>query len=132
MVRVVWLALRSVWWRRGQSLVVLVVALLGVTAAATGPRYQRAVAESALQQGLRSAPARTTGVDVEVESDGATRGYAVEDQVVSAPTGAGLDRFFGPARVVLRMTDPLLLPAVHSTAVFAATLLWCRASDLVA
>lgn len=49
--------LRGLWWRRGLTAAVLAVAVVTTTAAALGPLYARAAAESILQDHLRQAGA---------------------------------------------------------------------------
>jgi hypothetical protein len=46
------LLLRGLWWRRGLTLAVIAVAIITTTAAALGPLYARAAAESILQDHL--------------------------------------------------------------------------------
>lgn len=53
------LLLRGLWWRRGLTLAVLAVAVITTTAAALGPLYARAAAESILQDHLTQAGAKT-------------------------------------------------------------------------
>jgi putative ABC transport system permease protein len=53
------LLVRGLWWRRGLTLAVLAVAAVTTTAAALGPLYARAAAESILQDHLVQAGART-------------------------------------------------------------------------
>ena len=49
------LVLRALWWRRGVTIAVLVVAVVTTTAAALGPLYGRAAGESILQDHLTQA-----------------------------------------------------------------------------
>lgn len=58
------LALRGLWWRKGVSIAVLLVATTTVLAAAIGPLYARAGSESILQDTLRTAPDSETGVAI--------------------------------------------------------------------
>jgi hypothetical protein len=58
------LALRALWFRRGVSLAVLLVATLTTAAAVAGPLYLRAGGESVLRDALVAAPASTSGIDV--------------------------------------------------------------------
>jgi hypothetical protein len=53
------LLLRGLWWRRGLTFAVLTVAVLTTTAAALGPLYARAAAESILQDHLVQAGPQT-------------------------------------------------------------------------
>lgn len=58
------LALRGLWWRRGLSVAILLVATTTGLAAAVGPLYSRAGGESILQDTLRAANTRDVGVEV--------------------------------------------------------------------
>jgi putative ABC transport system permease protein len=58
------LALRALWFRRGVSIAVLLVATITTAAAAAGALYQRAGGESVLRDGLTAAPVSSTGLDV--------------------------------------------------------------------
>ncbi|MCW2706219.1 MAG: hypothetical protein JWM22_61 [Frankiales bacterium] len=58
------LALRALWFRRGVSLAVLLVATITTAAAAAGALYQRAGGESVLRDALTSAPVSSSGIDV--------------------------------------------------------------------
>lgn len=59
------LVVQALWWRRGVSLVTLVVAALTVAAAAIAPIYSRAAAESVLRDRLSTAAPEDVGVSVE-------------------------------------------------------------------
>ncbi len=56
------IAVRGLWWRRGLTLSVLVVAVITTAAAALGPLYARAAAESTLHDQLTNAPVTSTGL----------------------------------------------------------------------
>lgn len=58
------LALRGLWWRKGVSIAVLLVATTTVLAAAIGPLYARAGSESILQDTLREATTRDIGIEI--------------------------------------------------------------------
>jgi hypothetical protein len=58
------LVLRALWFRRGVSLAVLLVATITTAAAAAGAMYLRAGGESVLRDALTSAPVSTSGIDV--------------------------------------------------------------------
>ncbi|MCU1622061.1 MAG: hypothetical protein JWL79_906 [Frankiales bacterium] len=58
------LALRALWYRRGVSLAVLLVATITTAAAAAGALYQRAGGESVLRDALTAAPVSTSGIEV--------------------------------------------------------------------
>jgi len=57
------LALRALWFRRGVSLAVLLVAVVTVAAAAAGPLYLRAGGESVLRDALTAPSPDVTGLD---------------------------------------------------------------------
>jgi putative ABC transport system permease protein len=94
------LALRGIWWRRGISLVVLVVATFVIAAAAGGPIFLRAAQESLLQDELRSWPAVASGLQVEqvqgvgprmVEGLSATVARAAEGLPAHRPQVGGIE-----------------------------------------
>jgi hypothetical protein len=58
------LVLRALWFRRGVSLAVLLVATITTAAAATGALYLRAGGESVLRDALTSAPVSTSGIEL--------------------------------------------------------------------
>jgi len=58
------LALRALWFRRGVSFAVLLVATVTTAAAAAGPLYLRAGGESVLRDALTSAAPDVTGLDL--------------------------------------------------------------------
>ncbi len=58
------LALRALWFRRGVSLAVLLVAVVTVAAAAAGPLYLRAGGESVLRDAVSAPAPDVTGLDV--------------------------------------------------------------------
>ena len=58
------LVLRALWFRRGVSLAVLLVATITTAAASAGALYLRAGGESVLRDALTSAPVSTAGIDV--------------------------------------------------------------------
>ncbi|MGI8761758.1 MAG: FtsX-like permease family protein [Jatrophihabitantaceae bacterium] len=62
------LLLRGLWWRRGLTAAVLAVAVVTTTAAALGPLYARAAAESILQDHLTQAGS-TAGLSVHADLD---------------------------------------------------------------
>lgn len=122
------LALRALWFRRGVSAVVLVIATVAVAAAALGPVWSTAAQESLLRDRLAEEPVGATGLS-------ATRGNATtfrplsSAQLVTA-TAAALDRAdlddsFGPVRSSLRLTTDLpLLGDSNVTPVAVARLAW--------
>ncbi|MCU1603424.1 MAG: hypothetical protein JWO22_4133, partial [Frankiales bacterium] len=58
------LVLRALWFRRGVSVAVLLVATITTAAAAMGPLYQRAGSESVLRDALVAAKPSASGIDV--------------------------------------------------------------------
>lgn len=79
------LTLRAFRWRRGGSIVVLVVGTLTVAAAAIGPLYAGAAAESLLQDRLRAATALQSTIAFSVPGDVS---YPGSVEVVSQPEAA--------------------------------------------
>ncbi|MCW2523751.1 MAG: hypothetical protein JWO63_2086 [Frankiales bacterium] len=53
---------RALWWRRGLSLAILLVGVIGTAVATLGPLYARAAAESTLNDRLTSSPGASTGL----------------------------------------------------------------------
>jgi hypothetical protein len=76
------LTLRAFRWRRGGSIVVLVVAALTVAAAAIGPLYAGSAAESVLQDRLRQGTAGQTTIAFSADADVS---YPGSIDVVSQP-----------------------------------------------
>ena len=58
------LVLRALWFRRGVSLAVLLVATITTAAAAAGALYLRAGGESVLRDALTAAPVSTSGIEL--------------------------------------------------------------------
>ncbi len=71
------LALRGLWWRKGVSIAVLLVAVTTVLAAAIGPLYARAGSESILQDTLRSA--KTSDIGMEIYQNQALSGTPLQN-----------------------------------------------------
>ncbi len=88
------LALRAFRWRRGGSLVVLVVAALTVAAAAIGPLYAAAAAESVLQDTLTQATADQTTIAFRKVADVSYTGSI--DVVTEAQAERGTIPGYGP------------------------------------
>ena len=79
------LVLRGLWWRRGLTAGVVVVAVLTATAAALGPIYARGAGESTLHDQLTGASWRT-GLHASTVTDVGTRGrYAALRAASPAP-----------------------------------------------
>ena len=95
------LALRGLWWRRGLTLAMLVVAIVSTTAAALGPLYARAAAESTLHDQLTSSGSAAglhfstnnveayadivAGIRNQIPADGGVRGYPRSIEGVYTP-----------------------------------------------
>lgn len=95
------LALRGLWWRRGLTLAILVVAIVSTTAAALGPLYARAAAESTLHDQLTSSGSTAglhfstnnveayadivDGIRNQIPADGRVRGYSRSIEGVYTP-----------------------------------------------
>jgi len=85
------LALRALWFRRGVSLAVLLVATVTTAAAAAGPLYLRAGSESVLRDGLSSPTLDVTGLDVVLTGGAST---AVIDQLTATVAAAGVPKAY--------------------------------------
>ncbi|MFY9913780.1 MAG: FtsX-like permease family protein [Nocardioidaceae bacterium] len=95
------LALRGLWWRRGLTLAILAVAIVSTTAAALGPLYARAAAESTLHDQLTSSGSAAglhfstsnieayadviAGIRSQIPVDGGVRGYPNSIEGVFTP-----------------------------------------------
>lgn len=88
------LALRAFRWRLGGSLVVLIVASLVVAAAAIGPMYAGAAAESVLQDRLGEATANETTIAFSTQGDVSYPGSV--DLVSQQEAGRGSLPGYGP------------------------------------
>ena len=63
------LVLRGLWWRRGLTAAVIIVAAITTMSAALGPMYARAAGESTLRDQLSSAPVTATGLHYQISAD---------------------------------------------------------------
>jgi len=114
------LTARALWWRRGASATLLVVATVTTGAAALGPIYARAAGESTLRDRLTQAPADATGlafarvddvaqktafvsVDATLPAPGSIRGYPTWIHEINTPDLASLDGAGGNGRVDTRI-----------------------------
>ncbi|MEO6885169.1 MAG: FtsX-like permease family protein [Jatrophihabitantaceae bacterium] len=95
------LTLRGLWWRRGLTLAMLAVAIVTTTAAALGPLYARAAAESTLHDQLTSSGSTpglhfatdnveaysdiVDGVRSQIPADGSVRGYPSSIEGIYTP-----------------------------------------------
>ena len=106
------LALRAIWWRRGASAVVLVVAVFATGTAAAGPVFLQGASESILHDALTSAPATSAGTGAEVTKDatGRSGSSALEAAVTQAMTGSSLAGHFHRRVVSLEHTTQVLDP----------------------
>lgn len=113
------LVLRALWFRRGVSLAVLLVATITTAAAAAGAMYLRAGGESVLRDALTSAPVSASGIDVSfadlpqhdplraLRAEVAKAGvpFAHRRQVLSLQNNMTLGSALGPARTRLMWRD---------------------------
>jgi len=90
------LVARALWFRRGVSLAVLVVAVVTVAAAAAGPLYLRAGGESVLRDALTAPAPDVTGLDVIVM--GGTQDPVLE-HALTAVAASGVPRGY-PRRIL--------------------------------
>ena len=102
------LALRAFRWRRGGSLVVLLVGALTVAAAAIGPLYSAAAAESVLQDRLAQATADQTTIAFRIPSDVSYPGSI--DVVSSQEAQRGSIPGYGPL-----VNETVVTTTVHSS-----------------
>ena len=88
------LALRAIWWRKGASAVVLVVAVFATGTAAAGPMFLQGAGQSVLRDALVSAPATAAGTGLEVTKDAVGRSGSspLESAVTKAMLGSSLPR----------------------------------------
>jgi hypothetical protein len=111
------LALRAIWWRKGLSLTMLLVATCAITASVVGPMYGRAAEESLLRDRLQKAQLAQTGLALDQNNRQVapvlTTGVAAPglppavmlEAVTQATTDPRLQPYFPRSRVVLR-TQP--------------------------
>ena len=64
------LAVEALLWRRGLAVAICLAAGVVITAAALGPLYARAAAESILRDGLLEAPSADTGLHLQLRAEG--------------------------------------------------------------
>jgi hypothetical protein len=111
------LALRAIWWRKGLSLTMLLVATCAITASVVGPMYGRSAEESLLRDRLQEAQLSQTGLALDqnnrqvapVPSNAVGPVGLPPEVMLNAVTTASQDPrlapYFPHARVVLR-TQP--------------------------
>lgn len=99
------LALRGLWWRKGVSIAVLLVAATTVLAAAIGPLYARAGSESILQDTLRSA--KTGDIGMEIYQNQALSATPLQNLDAAI---AGLGRLTGYAKPIHSLQYTGFLP----------------------
>ena len=63
------LVMRGLWWRRGLTAAVIIVAAITTMSAALGPMYARAAGESTLRDQLAAAPVTATGLHYQQSTD---------------------------------------------------------------
>lgn len=122
------LALRALWFRRGVSAVVLVIATVAVAAAALGPVWSTAAQESLLRDRLAEEPVGATGLTA-VRGNATTLRPLSAAQLLDATRSAladpAVDGSFGGVRSGLRLTTDLpLLGDSNVTPVAVARLAW--------
>ena len=100
------LLLRAFRWRRGGSIVLLVVASLTIAAAAIGPLYAASAAESVLQDRLREATADQTTIAFSEPSDVSYPGSI--DVVAQDQSGRGTIPGYGPPVHELNVTTGIV------------------------
>ena len=99
------LVLRGLWWRRGLTAAVIIVAAITTMSAALGPMYARAAGESTLRDQLNTAAVTATGLHYQATTDvtsaydyrsvldqgprpGKVAGYPTRIGGIFVPTGA--------------------------------------------
>lgn len=102
------LALRAFRWRRGSSIVVLVAAALTIAAAAIGPLYAAAAAESVLQDRLSEATADQTTIAFSADADVSYPGSI--SVVSSTQAGRGTLPGYGPLVNEAAVPTPVTAP----------------------
>jgi hypothetical protein len=113
------LLVRAFRWRRGGSTVLLVVASLTIAAAAIGPLYAAAAAESVLQDRLQQATADQTTIAFSEPSDVSYPGSI--DLVAQDQSGRGAIPGYGPPVHELNVTSGIVgngTPAAATQAVW--------------
>jgi hypothetical protein len=121
-VRAVRLALRGLRWRRGQSLVLLAVAVTATASAALGPIWSRSAEASLLTERLRAAPVADSAL---VRTGIASLGLAPQrlDQAVEATALSDEEeRWFGRRYLAARIPDGTV--RVHGLEIALAGVGW--------
>lgn len=116
------LALRAVWWRKGLSLTILLIATLAISAAVVGPMYGRAAEESLLREHLAAAQVNQTGVTLTRDSQRVpTPPSELLESVRQRAADERLGHYFGPAHFALRTqpTSAIFLPGLIRPAAVA-------------
>ncbi|MFN8168927.1 MAG: FtsX-like permease family protein [Candidatus Nanopelagicales bacterium] len=101
------LALRGLRWRAGSSMAVLVVAVVASAGAALGPLYARSAEESLVREGLATAPAIATGVQVRSNVAGQTEfsPEQIERTVEQRASDPALDPWYGRPSLALTVNS---------------------------
>ncbi len=93
------LAMTALWWRRGLSAAILLVATITTLSASIGPFYSRAAADSVLRDTLRHAPPQDSGVEI-YRND--TLGNSPLDDLQGRLPEGGEPAGFAPSRGTVR------------------------------
>lgn len=115
------LVLRGLWWRRGLTSAVLAVAVVTTTAAALGPLYARAAAESTLQDQLTQAT-WTVGLHISGDVDVSTAGAV--DRVAARMPKPGQVPGYDHRIEGIRTTRDLGVGLVGTNLDLLASLVW--------
>jgi putative ABC transport system permease protein len=122
------LAVRALWFRRGVSLVVLLVASVAVAAAALGPVWSSAAQESLLRDRLATEAVGATGLSA-TRSNATSFDPLPAEQLLEVTARAladpAVDDLFGPVRSSVRLSGEMpLLGTSNVTPVAVARLAW--------
>jgi putative ABC transport system permease protein len=112
MIGALGLALRAIWWRKGASAVVLVVAVFATGMAASGPLFLQGAGESILQDALVSGAATSAGTGAEITRDatGKAGKAALKSDVAQAMRGLSLARQYRRDVMSLELKTRVLDP----------------------
>jgi hypothetical protein len=104
------LAMQAIWWRKGPSSVVLVVAMFATATAAAGPMFLQGGREAVLHDALVSAPSTSGGTGIEVTKDAVGRSGAspLELEVTHAMLGLSLQELYARKVVSLESQTRVL------------------------
>ncbi|CAN5671471.1 hypothetical protein BH10ACT8_BH10ACT8_13720 [soil metagenome] len=116
------LLLRGLWFRRGLTAAVLVVAVVTTATAALGPLYARAAAESTLQDAL-AAHGSTTGLHFQTSID-ASNPANYDQAAAQVPSAASLTAFQQPIGGLYAATGAQVIVTSGPAAPVNTHLLW--------